>query len=642
MLERLTWNLKNRKANLLNDLFEKKKEEFPTKSSETFYQIFLCYFDESRGHIPLFTFPNELKYSEEELRIIKIHSIWFLDAQAQEDLSHVDLDYGEKVYLAMKFLGESWRTKTRAGLDEKTPETYVLIISLPKDYGFLGSDLLISLYSKIKGMADKLYILIKAELAANKVIKGPKDKTIIQEGTAIEKELQKICANLLPNLSPDIGALKSLASAETKKQEKLAYLLFQDMVETQKPKTPREFQISIDPNKKLNNKKYFTKKISIQNIELSPHNDKLKITVKNTAEDVTNITIHISQIKSFFETSNWETSIDTWYGGEELVFQYPITEFEVVFQLKITNADGAVLLRKNIKPKKYLPEVKSPLETVMVKDFMDPNPVSISYSSSIVDAVQIMNLNKIDYILVTLDDVAIGIITHRDLIQKVINTCILHKNIFSKDIQCKNVMSSPLQFTDEDASIQKAALQIIQAGVKKLPVLKGKETKGIITTNDLINAYLSIKMKDESLQDEKIKEISDLTKKKVKSIMAKDVVKMNHDQTCSELLKVLIKRKIGSVVVLRNNKPIGIVTERNIFKKIIEEGMDPKSTILADLMSSPIISITPDTEIAEAIDIMKHKGIRYIPIMSEDDPYKVDGIISNTDILNLDVSTTID
>ena len=90
------------------DVFEKKKEEeFPTKNAETFYQVFLCYFDESRGHIPLFTFPNELKYSAEDLRIIKIHSIWFLDAKAQEDLSHVDLEYGDKIYLAMKFLGES-------------------------------------------------------------------------------------------------------------------------------------------------------------------------------------------------------------------------------------------------------------------------------------------------------------------------------------------------------------------------------------------------------------------------------------------------------------------------------------------------------------------------------------------------------
>ena len=158
------------------DIFEKKeKEEFPTKS-QTFYQIFLCYFDEAMGHLPLYTFPSELKYDENELRIIKIHSIWFLDAEAQEDLSHVDLDYGDKQYLAMKFKGKSWRSKSRAGIERDTPETYVLIISLPREYSFLGSDLLISLYSKIKELADSLYILIKAEIASKRVIKTDKDK----------------------------------------------------------------------------------------------------------------------------------------------------------------------------------------------------------------------------------------------------------------------------------------------------------------------------------------------------------------------------------------------------------------------------------------------------------------------------------
>ncbi|MHA1894263.1 MAG: CBS domain-containing protein [Candidatus Helarchaeota archaeon] len=624
------------------ELFEKKNnEEFPTKS-ETFYQVFLCYFDECRGHIPLYTFPAELKYDENELRIIKIHSIWFLNSESQEDLSHVDLEYGEKIYLAMKFKGKSWRTKNRAGLQDTTPETYVLILSLPREYSFLGSDLIISLFSKIKEFSNSLYILIKAELASQKLIKTEKDKTIIREGKAIENDIHKVCSKLLPNLSPDISTLKSLVSAETKKQEKLAYLLFQDMV-SKAPEKTREFQVSIDTDKNKEKRKFFVKKIKIIDIKLSPTNDKLKLTVKNFAEDLKSIKIQISQVKSFFETSNWETLVDTWYSGEELVFQYPITDFDVIFQLKISKADGEVLLRKNIKPKKFLPVIKSPLETMKVKDFMNPNPATISYSSNIVEAVRIMNQRKIDYILVTLDDVPIGIITHRDLLQKVINSCIIHKNVKVTEIQCKNIMSSPLQFTVEDASIQQAALKSIKAGVKKLPVLDGKELKGIITTNDLINVYLSIKMKDEeSLRDEKIKELAELKNKAVGSFMQKDVIAMEFNQSCQELLLTLINKKVGSVIVLRNDRPVGIITERNIFKKIIEEGMDPKSTILGDLMSSPIISITPDTAVEEAIDIMKHKGIRYIPVVSNEDPYKIVGIISNTDILNLDVSTTLD
>ncbi|MHC1590953.1 MAG: hypothetical protein ACXQS8_02610, partial [Candidatus Helarchaeales archaeon] len=127
--------------------------EFPFdeyKLEETrFYQVFLCYFDETRGHLPLFTYPSYLKNDEKELKIIKIHSIWFLDT-TQEDLQHVDLEYGDKIYLAMKFTGKSAREKARAGLTEETPETYVLILALPQNLAFLGSDLLLYLYVRIR------------------------------------------------------------------------------------------------------------------------------------------------------------------------------------------------------------------------------------------------------------------------------------------------------------------------------------------------------------------------------------------------------------------------------------------------------------------------------------------------------------
>ena len=61
----------------------------------------------------------------------------------------------------MKFTGQSWRKKTRAGLEETTPETYVLILAIPQELNFLGSDLLYSLYAKIKNYLEFKTYLIK-------------------------------------------------------------------------------------------------------------------------------------------------------------------------------------------------------------------------------------------------------------------------------------------------------------------------------------------------------------------------------------------------------------------------------------------------------------------------------------------------
>ena len=150
-------------------MFEEKKENDKEEEirldplvskTGSLYEVFLCYFDEARGHLPLYTYPTYLKTDKEKERVIKIHSIWFLDTESQEDLEHVDLEFGDRIYLAMKFTGESFRPKKRSGMNEKTPETYVLILSLLKDYSFLGTDLLVNLYSKIKFISDRLYILI--------------------------------------------------------------------------------------------------------------------------------------------------------------------------------------------------------------------------------------------------------------------------------------------------------------------------------------------------------------------------------------------------------------------------------------------------------------------------------------------------
>ncbi|MHA1301093.1 MAG: CBS domain-containing protein, partial [Candidatus Helarchaeota archaeon] len=374
------------------------------------YEVFLCYFDEARGHLPLYTYPEHLKTDKDQERIIKIHSIWFLDTESQEDLDHVDLEFGDRVYLAMKFTGESYRAKNRSGMDETTPETYVLILSLPKDYSFLGPDLLVNLYSKIKSLSDRLYILIQKEAAVYKVVKSSKDKTIIEEGKVIEKDLHKICKNLLPNISPD--AIDSLASATTKKNEKLAYLLFHDISRSSVPTTPRQFDIS-KISETGDKTEYFKRIVHFTQIELIENRKKLKIAVKNVSlKDLFNITIEISQVQEFFETSHWETSIDTWFAGEELIFQYPISDLNNQYIFEISAPDRKLLV-KEIIPKKLIPKEESFFEKILVNDFMERNTLTISYAAKIDEAVRLMNYKKADYILVTLGEKPIGIITNR-------------------------------------------------------------------------------------------------------------------------------------------------------------------------------------------------------------------------------------
>lgn len=596
------------------------------------YEVFLCYFDEARGHLMLYTYPEYLKTDKDQEKIIKIHSIWFLDTESQEDLDHVDLEFGDRVYLAMKFIGESYREKNRSGMDETTPETYVLILSLPRDYSFLGKDLLISIYSKIKAMSDRLYILIQKEAAIYKVVKSTKDRTIIEEGKIIEKDLHKICKNLLPNITPD--AMNSLASATTKKNEKLAYLLFHDISRSTPPSVPRQFEISKISETEDKNE-YFKKMVMFNKLELIENRQKIKIAVKNVSlKDLFNITIEISQVQEFFETSHWETSIDTWFAGEELVFQYPISDLTNQYIFEINAPDRKILV-KEIIPKELIPKEESFFEKILVSEFMERNPLTISYSAKIEEAVKLMNSKKADYILVTLGEKPIGIITNRDILRKVIRSCLLRRSADVKNIQCKDTMTSPLRVLNIHDNLRKAAMMVLQNDVKKLPVLDNGRLVGIIRHNDIINVYVSQRLED--TKDSNFIEIRNLGEKTVKEIMIQDVVKIDKDENISNLLDLMIVRKIGSVIVTEDGKSVGIITERDIMREIIENKKDPQITKVNEIMSSPLITISPNTKINEANKAMIEKDIRYLLIGAEENPQEIIGVISNTDILRLDI-----
>ncbi|MFX1293646.1 MAG: hypothetical protein ACFFD2_02125 [Promethearchaeota archaeon] len=337
---------KNQPKNNQFFIHRKPQQKDPLKD---LYEIFLAYFDEKLGHIALFTFPTYLKKDKMECRIITIHSIWWLDTETQQDLEHVDLEYSGRNYIATKFKAKSHREKTRCGLTTETPETFVLITSVPISLTPFGTNMLNNLFHKIQDLKDELYILIEKELANEKPIKTQKDKESIVKGTEIEAKLLKICEESIPHITPDV--LNTLVNVEDLDQENLAFLLLDDL-HLLEPGI-REFDAS---QSKAQIKKsvtqegeVFKRKIEITKISLMETEKKLKITVKNIANrDLNNITIWISHIQEFFEAASWNTTIDVWYANEELIFQYPriIDNDNDEYMLRIEDQSGKLLVKK--------------------------------------------------------------------------------------------------------------------------------------------------------------------------------------------------------------------------------------------------------------------------------------------------------
>ncbi len=121
----------------------------------------------------------------------------------------------------------------------------------------------------------------------------------------------------------------------------------------------------------------------------------------------------------------------------------------------------------------------------------------------------------------------------------------------------------------------------------------------------------------------------------VKDIASHEVVTCLESESVQTAAQLMRDADIGSIVVTKNNKPIGIITERDIVVRVVAEGKEPNKTLVKDIMSSPLITIYPETSITEAMRLMAKSNIRRLVILNNGELY---GIISSRDIIKVSPS----
>jgi len=120
------------------------------------------------------------------------------------------------------------------------------------------------------------------------------------------------------------------------------------------------------------------------------------------------------------------------------------------------------------------------------------------------------------------------------------------------------------------------------------------------------------------------------TEIRVRETMNKDVITIDPASPVSEAAKLMSKYRIGSVVVVQGEKPVGIITERDIAYSIAATDLKPSQVKVEDIMSSEIKSIGSNKILTEASKLMGKHNIRRLPVIEEG---RLVGIISNKDIL---------
>lgn len=116
----------------------------------------------------------------------------------------------------------------------------------------------------------------------------------------------------------------------------------------------------------------------------------------------------------------------------------------------------------------------------------------------------------------------------------------------------------------------------------------------------------------------------------VGDIMSKNVRIVRPDSSVKEVVATMNKFNIGSIIVVQSNRPIGIITERDILRRIVEPCLAPETLTARQVMTSPVLTISETTSIDEAAKLMAKRKIKKLPVMKKQ---KLVGIVTLTDIV---------
>ncbi|MFH1786058.1 MAG: CBS domain-containing protein [archaeon] len=116
----------------------------------------------------------------------------------------------------------------------------------------------------------------------------------------------------------------------------------------------------------------------------------------------------------------------------------------------------------------------------------------------------------------------------------------------------------------------------------------------------------------------------------VEEVMTKDVVVITKGASVKDAIDSIVQFHVGCVLVIENSTAIGIVTERDVLKKVISPGKDPNLLKVEDIMSTPLVTVEPDSSIEAAGALMVENNIKKLPVVRDGE---LVGILTATDIV---------
>jgi CBS domain-containing protein len=243
-----------------------------------------------------------------------------------------------------------------------------------------------------------------------------------------------------------------------------------------------------------------------------------------------------------------------------------------------------------------------------VGEIMSKDVVTATPDDTILSVAQKMSEQSISCVVVTCNGRVVGILTEKDMLNAVARGGTeLHRLAVSER------MSRPVDTISADMSILEADRIMEVKCIRRLPVVENGRLAGIVTQTDVTRALISL----DSLGC-------------VSDIMTTQVATVHIDATAMEAARMMSCSNVACLIVVHEEEIAGILTEKDLLKRIVALQKDPAQTRVVDVMSLPVVTVPPSCSILDAIKKMETMHLHRLLVT---DGKAICGVITQTDIM---------
>ena len=115
----------------------------------------------------------------------------------------------------------------------------------------------------------------------------------------------------------------------------------------------------------------------------------------------------------------------------------------------------------------------------------------------------------------------------------------------------------------------------------------------------------------------------------IRDVMTSNPTSCDPSTSVVDAAKVMAQEDVGPVPVVEGGRVVGIVTDRDLVVRVLAEGRDASSTTLGEIVSSDLVTVQPDTELSEALQLMAQNQVRRLPVVEGE---QLVGIVAQADV----------